>query len=110
MVALIGVTCHRPVLGQSEHESEMAYWTVRQAPSIPHGGSISCMCKKLCDAAGLTENTAGKASVLNECEFAGHSCWGILNGPATGLVMAELIAEGTASSIDIRRLDPQRLA
>ena len=40
----------------------------------------------------------------------GHSCWGILNGPATGLVMAELIAEGRASSVDIRRLDPQRLA
>lgn len=41
---------------------------------------------------------------------AGHSCWGILNGPATGLVMAELIAEGKASSVDIRKLDPQRLA
>lgn len=40
----------------------------------------------------------------------GHSCWGILNGPATGLVMAELIAEGSASSVDIRKLDPQRLA
>ena len=41
---------------------------------------------------------------------AGHSCWGILNGPATGLVMAELIAEGKATSVDIRKLDPQRLA
>ena len=56
-------------------------------------------------------------SALREClespdrtHVAGHSCWGILNGPATGLVMAELIAEGKASSVDIRRLDPQRLA
>lgn len=40
----------------------------------------------------------------------GHSCWGILNGPATGLVMAELIAEGKVSSVDIRKLDPKRLA
>ena len=40
---------------------------------------------------------------------AGHSCWGILNGPATGLVMAELIAEGKAKSVDIRKLDPKRL-
>lgn len=40
----------------------------------------------------------------------GHSCWGILNGPATGLVMAELIAEGKVTSADIRKLDPQRLA
>ncbi|SCZ96441.1 BZ3500_MvSof-1268-A1-R1_Chr8-2g10195 [Microbotryum saponariae] len=37
---------------------------------------------------------------------AGHSCWGILNGPATGLCLAELILEGKASSADIRRLGP----
>ena len=49
-------------------------------------------------------------SVLTGHNVTGHSCWGILNGPATGLVMAELIAEGKASSVDIRKLDPQRLA
>ncbi|KAK4053328.1 hypothetical protein OIO90_003940 [Microbotryomycetes sp. JL221] len=35
---------------------------------------------------------------------AGHSCWGITNGPATGLVMAELILDGKASSADISAL------
>lgn len=57
----------------------------------------------------MIDTSAGK--VRFECwNAAGHSCWGILNGPATGLVMAELIADGKASSVDIRKLDPQRLA
>ncbi|TNY21454.1 putative cytoplasm protein [Rhodotorula diobovata] len=37
---------------------------------------------------------------------AGHSCWGICNGPGTGQVMAELLLDGKASSADIRRLGP----
>ena len=32
----------------------------------------------------------------------GHNCWGILNGPASGLALAELIAEGEARSVDLR--------
>jgi len=39
----------------------------------------------------------------------GHSVWGILNAPATGEVMAELIADGRARSIDPRPFDPARL-
>ncbi|KAJ1914833.1 hypothetical protein H4219_004621 [Mycoemilia scoparia] len=31
----------------------------------------------------------------------GHSCWGILNGPATGLAMAELILFGSSKCIDL---------
>lgn len=38
----------------------------------------------------------------------GHSCWGILNSPATGLAMAELIVEGAATSVDISSFDPLR--
>lgn len=38
----------------------------------------------------------------------GHSCWGILMAPATGLAMAELIAEGEAKSVDLRPFYPQR--
>jgi glycine/D-amino acid oxidase-like deaminating enzyme len=39
----------------------------------------------------------------------GHGPWGILNAPATGLAMAELIADGAASSVDLRPFDPARL-
>ena len=38
----------------------------------------------------------------------GHSVWGILNAPATGEAMAELIAEG-AETIDLAPFDPARL-
>ena len=40
---------------------------------------------------------------------AGHDCWGIQNGPATGKVMAEMIFEGTARSANVDSLDPRRM-
>lgn len=39
----------------------------------------------------------------------GHSVWGMLNGPATGEAMAELILDGAASTVDISPFDPGRL-
>ena len=39
----------------------------------------------------------------------GHGPWGILNAPATGQALAELIADGAASSVDLRVFDPARL-
>ena len=39
----------------------------------------------------------------------GHNCWGMLNAPGSGLAMAELIADGQASSIDLAPFDPARL-
>jgi glycine/D-amino acid oxidase-like deaminating enzyme len=40
----------------------------------------------------------------------GHSVWGILNAPATGEAMAELIVEGSAHTVDLRPFDPGRLS
>jgi glycine/D-amino acid oxidase-like deaminating enzyme len=39
----------------------------------------------------------------------GHSVWGILNAPATGEALAELIADGAARSTDLEPFDPNRL-
>jgi glycine/D-amino acid oxidase-like deaminating enzyme len=39
----------------------------------------------------------------------GHSVWGILNAPATGEALAELIADGAARSTDLAPFDPGRL-
>jgi glycine/D-amino acid oxidase-like deaminating enzyme len=39
----------------------------------------------------------------------GHSVWGILNAPATGEAMAELIADGTTRAIDLSPFNPGRL-
>src|SRR5271169_4169263 len=38
----------------------------------------------------------------------GHSVWGILNAPATGEAMAELIIDGAARSVDLSAFDPAR--
>jgi len=34
----------------------------------------------------------------------GHGCWGILNGPATGEAVAEMLAEGKTKHLDLRML------
>src|SRR6202043_1206047 len=40
----------------------------------------------------------------------GHSVWGILNAPATGEAMAELIGDGAGRTTDLSPFDPARLA
>ena len=39
----------------------------------------------------------------------GHNVWGILNAPATGEAIAELIVDGEARSVDLAAFDPGRL-
>ena len=39
----------------------------------------------------------------------GHNVWGILNGPATGEAMSELIVDGQAHTVDLSPFDPKRL-
>jgi len=41
---------------------------------------------------------------------AGHNCWGIAWAPACGVVMSELILEGTAHSVNIAPFDPGRFS
>lgn len=38
----------------------------------------------------------------------GHGPWGMLNAPATGLALAELIAGGAPTRLDLRAFDPAR--
>ena len=39
----------------------------------------------------------------------GHSVWGILNAPATGEAICELILDGAARTVDVSSFDPGRL-
>ncbi|XP_051140758.1 putative oxidoreductase TDA3 [Andrographis paniculata] len=46
---------------------------------------------------------------LNGCYVAtGHSCWGILNGPATGAAVSELVLDGHAGIVDLAQFSPAR--
>ena len=40
----------------------------------------------------------------------GHSVWGILNAPATGEAMAELIVDGIAHTVDLTPFNPGRMS
>jgi glycine/D-amino acid oxidase-like deaminating enzyme len=46
--------------------------------------------------------------VENAFVATGHSVWGILNAPATGDAMAELIVDGAARTVDLSPFDPRR--
>jgi glycine/D-amino acid oxidase-like deaminating enzyme len=39
----------------------------------------------------------------------GHSVWGMLNAPATGEALAELIVDGATRTVDLAAFDPARL-
>ena len=39
----------------------------------------------------------------------GHGPWGMLNAPATGQALAEMIMDGTAKTVDLRPFAPARL-
>jgi glycine/D-amino acid oxidase-like deaminating enzyme len=50
----------------------------------------------------------GETSVKGLLIGAGHTCWGIQNGPATGKVLSELVWEGGVKSAKVESLDPKR--
>lgn len=53
----------------------------------------------------------GEVPGVKGCYVAtGHSCWGILNGPATGAAVAELVLDGSSSIVDLSQFTPARFA
>jgi glycine/D-amino acid oxidase-like deaminating enzyme len=51
----------------------------------------------------------GKTNVTGLMLAAGHTCWGIQNGPGTGKVVSELLFEGEAKSANVKSLDPRKV-
>ncbi|EOA88536.1 uncharacterized protein SETTUDRAFT_149183 [Exserohilum turcica Et28A] len=50
----------------------------------------------------------GRTSVKGLLMGAGHTCWGIQNGPGTGKLLSEIVFDGEATSADIATLDPRK--
>ena len=50
----------------------------------------------------------GRTSVPGLFVAAGHTCWGIQNGPGTGKLMSEFVFDGAAKSADVDKLDPRK--
>lgn len=51
----------------------------------------------------------GETGVKGLLMAAGHTCWGIQNGPGTGKLISELIFEKKAKSANIASLDPRKV-
>ena len=51
----------------------------------------------------------GETGVKGLLMAAGHTCWGIQNGPATGKLISEFVYEGGAKSAKIASLDPRKV-
>lgn len=49
----------------------------------------------------------GNTNIDNLYLASGHSCWGINNAPATGLLMAEILLDGEATSASVDGLEPE---
>ena len=71
--------------------------TVRQACYLPNVEAAS--------EGPLIGETGVKGLLL----AAGHTCWGIQNGPATGKLMSEFVFEGGAKSASVEGLDPRKV-
>ncbi|XP_066393359.1 D-amino-acid oxidase [Miscanthus floridulus] len=64
-------------------------------------------CYLPCTTDGLP--VIGEIPGVKGCYVAtGHSCWGILNGPATGAALAELILDGKSKIVDLDPFSPAR--
>jgi glycine/D-amino acid oxidase-like deaminating enzyme len=103
---------------------------VDPAEVAPDPGAIArlqAMCAKLSPALGAAKVLASQAchrpvtqdglplmgrvpGLAGAYVATGHSVWGILNAPATGEAVAELILDGAARSVDLAAFDPTRLA
>ena len=87
---------------------------------IDHVGSISnemrdgeVLVRQACYLPNVT--AAGGGPLIGETGVqgllmaAGHTCWGIQNGPGTGKLMAEFVFDGEARSAKVGALDPRRV-
>lgn len=51
----------------------------------------------------------GMTKVKGVFMAAGHTCWGIQNGPGTGKLMSEFVFDGEAKSANVAALDPRKV-
>lgn len=96
------------------------------APDAGAHARLEAMCRRLSPVLGAASIVARQAcfrpvtedglpligaipGIVGAYVATGHSVWGMLNGPATGEAMAELILDGAARLVDLAAFDPRRL-
>ena len=71
--------------------------TVRQACYLPNVEAAS------------SGPLIGETGIRGLLVGAGHTCWGIQNGPGTGQLLSEFVFDGKAKSANISSLDPRKV-
>ena len=80
------------------------------APSLAHGDILAAQaCYRPVTTDGLPM-LGPVPDVQNVFVATGHNCWGILNAPASGEAMAQLVTEGVSDAVNLKPFDPARLA
>ena len=59
------------------------------------------------NASGSGGPLIGLTEIKGLVMAAGHTCWGIQNGPGTGKLVSEFVFDGEAKSAKIKGLDPR---
>ncbi len=84
------MTCHiSPELGAAKVLAEQSCYRPVTVDGLPQIGPVT--------------------GVTGAYVATGHGVWGMLNAPATGEAMAELITEGTATTVNLNPFNPGRL-
>jgi glycine/D-amino acid oxidase-like deaminating enzyme len=114
-VYLCGLSDHRPLPADPSQVSvdpaatatlqRIAAALASSLDGAPVLGENACYRPVCADALPLMGRVPGVAGAF---VATGHNCWGILNAPASGAAMAELIAGGESTSIDLRPFSPAR--
>ena len=76
--------------------------SMAHAPVLAENACYRPICADALPVMGAVPGVAG-AFVAT-----GHNCWGILNAPASGAAMAELVVEGESTCLDLRPFTPER--
>lgn len=92
----------------TEKCDELFGYVSKISPNLAHGKLMKCQACYLpvLDIPSSSGPLIGETNVKNLILASGHSCWGINNAPATGLLVSEIVLDGEASSCDISALDP----
>ncbi|KAL9191159.1 hypothetical protein ACHAXT_000865 [Thalassiosira profunda] len=75
--------------------------TISELGDIPPHTEQSCYLPTTAEGVPVIGEVPG---VKGAFVASGHGCWGILNGPATGEAVAEMLAEGKAKHLDLSLL------
>ncbi len=86
--------------------SPLPVHTLPSLPQAPVESSQSCYLPCAPDSLPVIGPVPGVEGVLLAT---GHTCWGVLNGPGTGLLLAEMVAEGRATSLGREEVEAFRV-